>query len=73
MTCFLLEIRVCVSMLCVQLELGSQIFDGVASLIYDCLDIRRQYQQYRNNVKFISVPAVVKHSEPVEVNICRYS
>uniref|UniRef100_A0A3P8QUV4 Sperm associated antigen 17 n=1 Tax=Astatotilapia calliptera TaxID=8154 RepID=A0A3P8QUV4_ASTCA len=49
-----------------------QIFDGVASLIYDCLDVRRQYQQYRNNVKFISVPAVVKHSEPVEVNICRY-
>ncbi|XP_039458948.1 sperm-associated antigen 17 isoform X2 [Oreochromis aureus] len=49
------------------LELGSQIFDGVASLIYDCLDVRRQYQQYRNSVKLISVPAVVKHSEPVEV------
>ncbi|XP_050932117.1 sperm-associated antigen 17 isoform X1 [Lates calcarifer] len=41
------------------LELGSRIFGGVASLIYDCLDWRRQHQHYLDNIKLISVPTVV--------------
>ncbi|XP_069026480.1 sperm-associated antigen 17 [Embiotoca jacksoni] len=40
------------------LELGSSIFDGVANLIYDCVDWRRQHQHYRDNVKLVSVPTV---------------
>ncbi|XP_030578529.1 sperm-associated antigen 17 [Archocentrus centrarchus] len=49
------------------LELGSQIFDGVASLIYDCLNVRRQYQQYRNNLKLTDVPVLGLYPDPVEV------
>ncbi|XP_071333844.1 sperm-associated antigen 17 isoform X2 [Trachinotus anak] len=44
---------------CVQLQLGSRIFDGVATLIYDCLDWRRQHQHYLDKVKLISVPTAV--------------
>ncbi|XP_035479939.2 sperm-associated antigen 17 isoform X3 [Scophthalmus maximus] len=40
-------------------KLGDQIFDGVANLIYDCLDWRRQHQHYIDNIKLISVPTVV--------------
>ncbi|XP_054457183.1 LOW QUALITY PROTEIN: sperm-associated antigen 17 [Anoplopoma fimbria] len=51
-----------------ELETGSQIFEGVANLIYDCLDWRRQHQHYLNNIKLISVPAVVGFDpQPVEV------
>ncbi|XP_044039721.1 sperm-associated antigen 17 isoform X2 [Siniperca chuatsi] len=39
--------------------MGSQIFEGVVNLIYDCLDWRRQHQHYLDNIKLISVPAVV--------------
>ncbi|XP_074555058.1 sperm-associated antigen 17 [Halichoeres trimaculatus] len=41
-----------------KLEMGSQIFEGVANLIYDSLDWRRQHQHYVDNVKLISVPTV---------------
>ncbi|XP_070710647.1 sperm-associated antigen 17 [Pempheris klunzingeri] len=41
-----------------ELEMGRQVFDGVANLIYDCLDWRRQHQHYLDNMKLISVPTV---------------
>ncbi|XP_053272684.1 sperm-associated antigen 17 [Pleuronectes platessa] len=41
------------------LELGSRVFDSVAYLIYDCLDWRRQHQQYLDNSNFINLPTVV--------------
>ncbi|KAM4565067.1 sperm-associated antigen 17 [Fundulus diaphanus] len=50
------------------LQLGSQIFDGVAKLIYDSLDWPRQYQHYRDNVRLISIPTpVALDSQPAEV------
>ncbi|XP_061566173.1 sperm-associated antigen 17 [Cololabis saira] len=50
------------------LELGSQIFEGVANLIYDCLDWRKDHQHYRDNVRLITVPAVLPFdSESAEV------
>ncbi|XP_067379815.1 sperm-associated antigen 17 [Channa argus] len=42
------------------LELGSQILEGVASLIFDSVDWRRQHQHYLDNLKLISVPAAVR-------------
>ncbi|XP_042368348.1 sperm-associated antigen 17 [Plectropomus leopardus] len=42
-----------------ELEMGSRIFEVVASLIYDCLDWRRQHQLYLDNIKLISVPTVI--------------
>ncbi|XP_031706794.1 sperm-associated antigen 17 isoform X2 [Anarrhichthys ocellatus] len=42
-----------------ELEMGSRIFEGVAKLIYDCLDWRRQHQHYLNNINLISIPTVV--------------
>ncbi|XP_041635673.1 sperm-associated antigen 17 [Cheilinus undulatus] len=45
-------------------EIGSHIFEGVANLIYDCLDWRRQHQHYLDNIKLISVPAVVGLEPP---------
>ncbi|XP_037531803.1 sperm-associated antigen 17 [Nematolebias whitei] len=51
-----------------KLELGSQIFEGVANLIYDCLDWRRQHQHYCDNVKLLTVPSVDGlDSQPVQV------
>ncbi|CAB1452349.1 unnamed protein product [Pleuronectes platessa] len=41
------------------LELGSRVFDSVAYLIYDCLDWRRQHQQYLDSSNFINLPTVV--------------
>uniref|UniRef100_A0A8C3A475 Uncharacterized protein n=1 Tax=Cyclopterus lumpus TaxID=8103 RepID=A0A8C3A475_CYCLU len=42
-----------------QLEMGSCIFEGVAKLIYDCLDWRRQHQHYLHSIQLLSVPTVV--------------
>ncbi|XP_041842655.1 sperm-associated antigen 17 isoform X2 [Melanotaenia boesemani] len=42
------------------MELGSHIFDGVASLIYDSLEWRRQHQHYRDSIKLINVLTVVE-------------
>uniref|UniRef100_A0A3Q3K0D7 Uncharacterized protein n=1 Tax=Monopterus albus TaxID=43700 RepID=A0A3Q3K0D7_MONAL len=39
-----------------QVRAGSQIFKGVASLIYDCLDWRRQHQHYLDSIKLINIP-----------------
>ncbi|KAM3590203.1 uncharacterized protein V6R79_005781 [Siganus canaliculatus] len=51
-----------------ELKLGSQIFEGVASLLYGFLGWRRQHQHYLNNIKFINVPTVViLDPQPVEV------
>lgn len=62
-----------VHLLCVQLELGGLILEGVASLIFDCLDWRRQHQHYLDNLKLISVPAVVElDSQPLEV-LCTHT
>ncbi|XP_029931600.1 sperm-associated antigen 17 [Myripristis murdjan] len=47
------------------LALGSQIFDGVACLIYDCLDWYRQHKHYQNNIRFIKIPTVIR-LEPAE-------
>ncbi|RVE60620.1 hypothetical protein OJAV_G00182680 [Oryzias javanicus] len=40
------------------LELGSRIFEGVANLIYDCLQWRQQHQHYLDSVQLLDVPNV---------------
>ncbi|KAI1885165.1 hypothetical protein AGOR_G00217380 [Albula goreensis] len=42
------------------LERGMLMFDGVASLIYDCLDWRRQHLHYLSSLRLIQVPAVTR-------------
>uniref|UniRef100_A0A671YZ06 Sperm associated antigen 17 n=1 Tax=Sparus aurata TaxID=8175 RepID=A0A671YZ06_SPAAU len=43
-----------------ELEMGIKIFDGVANLVYDCLDWRKQHQHYLENIRLLSVPFVVR-------------
>ncbi|KAF3836961.1 hypothetical protein F7725_004425 [Dissostichus mawsoni] len=51
-----------------ELEIGNQIFEGVANLIYDCLNWRLQHQHYLDNMELFSVPTVaVMDAEPAEV------
>ncbi|KAK5893650.1 hypothetical protein CgunFtcFv8_006504 [Champsocephalus gunnari] len=51
-----------------ELEIGNQIFEGVANLIYDCLNWRQQHQHYLDNMELFSVPTVVvMDAEPAEV------
>ncbi|XP_077355667.1 sperm-associated antigen 17 isoform X2 [Festucalex cinctus] len=38
---------------------ATRMFDGVANLIYDCLDWRRQHQHYLDSVTFVRVPSVL--------------
>ncbi|KAM9836573.1 sperm-associated antigen 17 [Aulostomus maculatus] len=53
-----------------QLELGTRVFQGVASLIYECLDWRRQHRHYLDNIRLLCVPSVVlsHHLQPAEVS-----
>ncbi|XP_015229308.1 PREDICTED: sperm-associated antigen 17-like [Cyprinodon variegatus] len=52
------------------LQLGRQIFDGVANLIYDSVEMRRQYQHYRDHVQLIRIPTVVTmDSQPAEEDV----
>ncbi|XP_029026563.1 sperm-associated antigen 17 isoform X3 [Betta splendens] len=59
------------------LELGNQILEGVAHMISDCLVWRRQHQHYLDNLRLISVPALVKLDsqllEAVPVSLPRVS
>ncbi|XP_020567276.1 sperm-associated antigen 17 isoform X2 [Oryzias latipes] len=41
-----------------RMELGSRIFEGVANLIYDCLQWRREHQHYRNKLQLLHVPSI---------------
>ncbi|XP_040195424.1 sperm-associated antigen 17 [Rana temporaria] len=43
-----------------QMKYSSAVFESVACLMYDCLDWRRQHQQYLDNMQIIRVPAVQK-------------
>ncbi|XP_077400541.1 sperm-associated antigen 17 [Vanacampus margaritifer] len=51
------------------ISVATQMFDGVANLIYDCLDWRRQHQHYLDSVNFVRVPSVLSGQDvpsPVE-------
>ncbi|XP_048108128.1 sperm-associated antigen 17 isoform X2 [Alosa alosa] len=40
------------------LDCGAQIFEAIVSLIYDCLDWRREHIHYLNSMKIIDVPSI---------------
>ncbi|XP_067896893.1 sperm-associated antigen 17 isoform X3 [Heterodontus francisci] len=46
-----------------KLEFGATIFEDIASMIYDCEDWKRQYQNYLRNIKLITVPKASKDEE----------
>ncbi|KAJ8405932.1 hypothetical protein AAFF_G00308200 [Aldrovandia affinis] len=46
------------------LALGMRVFEGVASLIYTCLDWRRQHLHYLSSLRLIKVPAVARGNAP---------
>ncbi|KAF4021435.1 hypothetical protein G4228_013301 [Cervus hanglu yarkandensis] len=49
------------------LELGTEIFENVACLMYDTLDWKRQHEHYLDSMQLISVPQVVSEKPVFEV------
>nr|XP_009302096.1 sperm-associated antigen 17 isoform X2 [Danio rerio] len=49
-----------------QLAFGAAIFEGVACLVYDSLDWRRQYCHYLSSMRLIQVPAACKSGSPIQ-------
>ncbi|KAI5095427.1 sperm-associated antigen 17 isoform X3, partial [Silurus meridionalis] len=39
-------------------EVGVAIFEGMACLVYDCLDWRRQHEHYLNTMRLINIPNI---------------
>ena len=58
---------------CVQLALGQCVFEGLACVIYDSLDWRRQHQHYLSSMRLLQVPSIARaplprQESPVEVH-----
>ncbi|KAM9003095.1 sperm-associated antigen 17 [Sarcophilus harrisii] len=49
------------------LDLGTQLFEVIACLIYDSLDWRRQYLNYLDNMKLINIPQVSSDRPHLEI------
>ncbi|XP_066455325.1 sperm-associated antigen 17 isoform X2 [Eleutherodactylus coqui] len=47
-----------------QLAYATDVFTNIACLMYDCLDWRRQYQHYLNNMQIIHIPEVIRQQTP---------
>ncbi|XP_056319183.1 sperm-associated antigen 17 [Danio aesculapii] len=48
------------------LAFGADIFEGVACVMYDSLDWRRQYCHYLSSMRLIQVPAACRSSTPIQ-------
>ncbi|KAB0385214.1 hypothetical protein FD755_000170 [Muntiacus reevesi] len=51
------------------LELGTEIFENVACLMYDTLDWKRQHQHYLESMQLINIPQVVSEKPIFEVTL----